>query len=217
MTTQDGRAREADGSTGTDGTDGTDGKAARTRARILAAAAHELAEHGYGGTSLRRVATAAGLKVGSLYFHFATKDDLVAATLADGVDGARDALVAALEAVPADATPAERLAAAVRGHLDALHASDDRAAAVVRMVETLPPELRSAHSAQERRFAQVWLDELVRGQRAGAVRSDVDVRVLRDLVVGALNSTSTRNPHAHADLDAVVATVVRLVGPVGLP
>lgn len=191
------------------------GKAARTRERILAAAAHELAGHGYGGASLRRIAEAAGLKVGSLYFHFPTKDDLVVAALADGVDSARAALLDAIAAVPADASPTQRLAATVAGHLDALHASDDRAAAVVRMVETLPPHLREQHSQHERRFARVWLDELERGRCDGVVRDDVDLRVLRDLVVGALNSTATRNPHGHPDLGAVVAAVVTLVAPVG--
>lgn len=190
-------------------------KAERTRRRILAVAAHELAQHGYGGASLRRIADAAGLKVGSLAFHFASKDELVAATLQDGVDSARAALVEAVAAVPAAASPQDRLRAAVRGHLTALHASDDRASAVVRMVETLPPHLRAAHADHERRFARVWLDVLSRGRDEGVVRDDVDLRVLRDLVVGALNSTSTSSPRAHPDLDAVVETVARLVAPPG--
>lgn len=192
---------------------GSETKATRTRRRILDVAAHEFAVHGYGGASLRRIADAAGLRVGSLAFHFRTKDDLVAATLADGVDSARAALVAAIAAVPADAAPAERLRAAIRGHLDALHASDDRAASVVRMVETLPPHLRAGHIVHERRFARVWREVLARGQADGVVRTDVDLRVLRDLVVGALNSTSTSNPSARRDLDAVTATVVTLLAP----
>lgn len=188
-------------------------KASRTRRRILDAAAHELAVHGYGGASLRRIAAEADLKIGSLAFHFPTKDDLVVAALADGVESARASLLDALATVPPDATPRERLRAAVDGHLAALHASDDRAAAVIRMVETLPSELRMLHADRERRFGRVWLDVLVRGQQDGSVRRDVNARVLRDIVVGALNSTSTANPAAHPDLAAVAETVVRLVEP----
>ncbi|GAB4010602.1 TetR/AcrR family transcriptional regulator [Nocardioides ultimimeridianus] len=190
----------------------TETKAARTRRRILEASAHEFAQHGYGGASLRRIADAAGLKVGSLAFHFPGKDDLVAATLQEGVDSARAALEAAIATVDEDALPTERLRAAVRGHLAALHASDDRAASVVRMVETLPPHLREAHVVHERRFAKVWLDVLDRGRRDGVVRDDVDLRVLRDLVVGALNSTSTSRS-THPDLAAVTETVVALLRP----
>jgi AcrR family transcriptional regulator len=188
-------------------------KAERTRRRILGAAAHEFALHGYGGASLRRIADAADLKVGSIAFHFATKDDLVAAVLREGVESARAALAAAVAAVPAEASPADRLRAAVRGHLVALHASDDRASSVVRMVETLPAHLRADHVQHERRFARVWLDVLARGQREGVVREDVDLRVLRDLVVGALNATSTTSPVASADHDAVIDTLLVLLGP----
>lgn len=188
-------------------------KAARTRRRILEASAHEFALHGYGGASLRRIADAADLKVGSLAFHFPSKDDLVAATLAEGVDSARAALEEAIAAVPDDTSPADHLRAAVRGHLAALHASDDRAAAVVRMVETLPPHLRAAHVEHERGFGRVWLSALERGREAGVVRGDVDLRVLRNLVVGALNSTSTTSPAAAPDLEAVTGALVVLLAP----
>lgn len=190
-----------------------DSKAARTRRRILEVSAAEFAEHGYGGASLRRIAAAAGLQVGSLYFHFPTKDELVAATLVDGVESARAALVHAIDSVPEGASPRDRLRAAISGHLEALHASDDRAAAVVRMVETLPPHLRAAHVPHERRFARVWQGVLESGRRAGVVRTDVDPRILRDLVIGALNSTSTNNPAAKKDLDAVTEALWTLVQP----
>lgn len=186
-------------------------KADRTRRRILAAAAHEFAEHGYGGASLRRIAAAADLQVGSLAFHFASKDELVAAVLKDGVDSAREALETSLAAVPADADPTTRLRTALVGHLEALHASDDRAASVVRMVETLPPDLRSAHVEHERRFAGVWLREIRRAQDSGAIRQDIDARALRDIIVGALNSTATARPTRHRDLDAMVDTLLSLV------
>lgn len=186
-------------------------KADRTRRRILAAAAHEFAQHGYGGASLRRIATAAELQVGSLSFHFASKDELVAAVLKDGVDSAREALETSLAAVPADADPTTRLRAALVGHLEALHASDDRAASVVRMVETLPPDLRAAHVEHERRFAGVWLREIRQGQDAGAIRADLDPRALRDVVIGALNSTATARQTRQRDLVAMVDTLLSLV------
>ena len=193
--------------------DDLESKAARTRRRILDASAHEFALYGYGGASLRRIAAAADLKVGSLYFHFKTKDELVAATLVDGVDWARTQLRAAIKAIPADASPQERIRLAVRGHLEALHASHDRAAAVVRMVDTLPAELRATHSEHERRFARVWLDFLREGQAAGTVRTDVNVRVLRDLVVGALNSTASVNPSALRTADLIAETWATLLAP----
>ncbi|WP_332772273.1 TetR/AcrR family transcriptional regulator [Phenylobacterium sp.] len=45
-----------------------------TRARILEAALELFAEHGYAGTSVRRLARAVGLRESSLYNHFAGKE-----------------------------------------------------------------------------------------------------------------------------------------------
>ena len=81
------------------------------------------------------------------------------------------------------------------------------------MVETLPAELRAAHNENERRFAGVWSEVLTRGQAEGVVRTDIPLRVLRDLVIGALNSTATRNPAAVTDPTDIAPAVVRLLAP----
>ncbi|WP_327069967.1 TetR/AcrR family transcriptional regulator [Kitasatospora sp. NBC_01250] len=48
----------------------------RTRGAVLVAAAEQFDRHGYGGTSLSRISTAADLSTGALTFHFPTKDAL---------------------------------------------------------------------------------------------------------------------------------------------
>jgi AcrR family transcriptional regulator len=55
-----------------------------TAGRILDAAEALFAERGYAGTSLRDVAERVGLRIPSLYNHFASKDALYAAVLARG-------------------------------------------------------------------------------------------------------------------------------------
>jgi TetR/AcrR family transcriptional regulator, cholesterol catabolism regulator len=187
-------------------------KAARTRQRIVEAAAHELARYGYGGTSLRQVAAAAQLQLGSLYFHFASKDDLVAETLREGVEFALTRVTDALAGLPSDASQAARLRTAITAHLAALHASHDRAASVVRMAGTLPPDLRQEQAAHERRYGQVWLNVLSEAQRDGAIDQELDVRVLRDILLGAMNSTLNTTPPADPDRnDRVVDTLLYLL------
>ena len=63
-----------------------------TRQRIVDAAVETFAEHGYGASSTRDIATRAGMTQGLLTYHFASKDDLWRAA-ADQVFGG---LVAAL-------------------------------------------------------------------------------------------------------------------------
>ena len=52
-----------------------------TRARLLAAAAAEFAEHGFQGARTARIAAAAGLSAGAMYNHFASKAELLAAVV----------------------------------------------------------------------------------------------------------------------------------------
>lgn len=56
-------------------------KARKTAASILEAAEQVMIDHGYHNFSMRRVATAAGVTVGNLQYHFATKDRLIEAML----------------------------------------------------------------------------------------------------------------------------------------
>jgi len=57
---------------------------AETRARILAATTAYIDEQGFHQTSLQRVAKAAGVTVGAVQHHFASKADLLAAVLEQG-------------------------------------------------------------------------------------------------------------------------------------
>lgn len=69
-------------------------KGERTAERILDTAEALFAERGYAGTTLRDVASAAGLRIPSLYNHFASKDALYAAVLERGIAPVIEALAA---------------------------------------------------------------------------------------------------------------------------
>ncbi|HUZ10161.1 MAG TPA: TetR/AcrR family transcriptional regulator [Acidimicrobiales bacterium] len=55
----------------------------RTIAKLLDAAVAEFGSHGYHGASMARIAKRAGTAHGTVYLHFADKDDLLAAAMAD--------------------------------------------------------------------------------------------------------------------------------------
>lgn len=65
-------------------------RAAETRQRILDAAAHIFAEHGYAAGTTNRIAERAGVSIGSLYQYFPNKDAVLRALMDAHVDaGAR--------------------------------------------------------------------------------------------------------------------------------
>src|SRR4051794_6980388 len=85
----------------------------RTKHRIRAVASELFFERGYSATSMRQIADGAGVRVGSVYNHFANKEDLLFRiayeTMEEMIDGA-------VEAVGDMADDASRLRAFIRFH-----------------------------------------------------------------------------------------------------
>ncbi|MBA3824412.1 MAG: TetR/AcrR family transcriptional regulator [Ktedonobacterales bacterium] len=86
----------------------TQRRKARTAQAIIEAAEQQFLEHGYAPTTLEAIAEAADVAVGSIYFHFAGKDDLYLAVMERAV-AQLDAYETA--ALAPELTPRERLIA----------------------------------------------------------------------------------------------------------
>ena len=68
---------------------------------MLDAALELFAEHGFDGTSLQQIADRLGVTKAAVYYHFRSKDDLLAALVEPAFDEL-DALLREVEALPAD-------------------------------------------------------------------------------------------------------------------
>ena len=90
------------------------------RARVLAEAAELFVAQGYAGTTLRQIASAAGIKAGSVYHHFDSKEDLFAAVLEEGIVVMVDAFEKTSASFDGSETVGDRLTAHVRAHLSAV-------------------------------------------------------------------------------------------------
>jgi AcrR family transcriptional regulator len=160
-----------------------------TRQRILDAAARVFRDKGYAGARLTDIAEAAGMQAGSLYYHFASREELVEEVLRAGVQQAYDYMRGAVEGLPPDASGIERLRAAVTAHLLAVVELGDYTSANIRIFGQIPEEIRKRHLRDQRKFG-AYLGKLLEAARdAGEIRSDLDLSVVRMLVFGALNWT----------------------------
>jgi TetR/AcrR family transcriptional regulator, cholesterol catabolism regulator len=153
--------------------------------QIMDIAARQFRLRGYAAVSMRDIATEAGMRTPSLYYHFAAKDDLVVAVMDRGIIVVRDAVQAALAALPADADQKTRLATAMRAHLHALHGLSDYTSANVRIFGQLPEKLRRANLPERRAYQAIWADLLEPTCRDAP--SVLPQRVA--FVIGALNAT----------------------------
>jgi AcrR family transcriptional regulator len=159
-------------------------KGARTQRRLLDAAASEVARKGLAGASINTIAAQAGLKSGSVFFHFATKAALIEEMLEEGLRVTLRHLDDALAVTQDDAEA--RLRAGIRAHTAAVHELPDYTAAVLNPAITGGPAFR----ALRKTYVQRWSRLVADAQQAGVIGTGADPRLVRDLLFGALNAVS---------------------------
>jgi len=159
-----------------------------SRRLILDTAARLLRSGGYHQTTLREVAEAVGIRKASLYYHFASKEEIVEAVANDGVRFVHDAVSQALEDT-ADAPPRKRLEAAVAVHLTALHGHGDYTSASIKAFSfgaiPAPESVRRVRRAYE----EVWRGLIAEMQAAGVLSPERSAETLRYFLLGALNGS----------------------------
>ena len=158
------------------------------RTRIMDEAANLFLRRGYEGTSLRLLADVVGMKAGSLYYHFASKDELLTTILERGIDVMHEAFDHA-ERTHGDAEPFARISAHVRAHLSALYENGPYTAAHVVTFRTAPDSVRASLVPSRDAYEARWTTLLHDLQRSGSVAGDLDVSVARLALFGAMNSS----------------------------
>ena len=159
-----------------------------SRRMILDRTARLLVEKGYSSTSLRDIANAEGMKAGSLYYHFDSKESLVEEILTEGVVLVQSSVQEALDAAP-DADPIDRLKIAMQLHLQALHDRSDYASAHIRCFAHVPQEIRRRLRGTRSSYEKVWDTLLEQVVEAGELAPDVDVQTLKYALFGMMNWT----------------------------
>lgn len=153
-------------------------------AQVLDAAAAQFAAKGFQAATIRDIVRTVGMLPGSLYCHFANKEELLAAVYAEGVRRICDAVRAAAERHD---DPWDRLEAACVAHLEALLDSGAYAKVVISVDPQSVPELASTLIALRDGYEQMFtalIDALPLPPRTprGAMRL---------MLLGALNWSPT--------------------------
>ncbi|HSD54556.1 MAG TPA: TetR/AcrR family transcriptional regulator [Burkholderiales bacterium] len=151
---------------------------------ILDEAARLFAAQGFHGTSVRDIVRAIDMLPGSLYYHFSTKEALLAAVYAEGVRRISEAVKAAIED---KREPWERLEAACVAHLEGLLDSGDYAQVVIRVRPADAPSVAGELVKRRDEYEQLFV-ALV---QALPLARGVDRRSVRLMLLGALNWSQT--------------------------
>jgi AcrR family transcriptional regulator len=157
----------------------------RRYGEIIDAAAAVFAEKGYHGSSTKDIADRLGIRQGSLYYYFESKESALEEVCQIGVEG----FVQGLEAILAsDLAPAEMLRAAIRNHLGPLEDRPNYVRVFQRERHELPPLRRRKISATAGHYEKLLQTIFERGVAAGAFRADLDCRLATLGLLGMCNA-----------------------------
>jgi TetR/AcrR family transcriptional regulator, cholesterol catabolism regulator len=145
---------------------------------ILERAADLFARQGVAATTVREIADAVGILSGSLYHHFASKDEIVDAIVGSFMDD----LVTRYDEVMATGTDARaRLRGLVIASL-ATVASHPHATEIYQKDARYLAEGKAPVAENARLIRRAWIGVLEEGVQAGVFRSDVPVTVIYPLL-----------------------------------
>ncbi len=184
----------------------------RTRERILDSAAYVLSRRGFAGTRLNDVAEHAELQAPAIYYYFKSREELIEEVMVVGARAIRAHVVEALEALPPDAQPIDRILTAVDAHLRYTLIISDYTLAATRNGGQLPEHLRERHDLARQEYGLVWRSLFVDALESGEIRSDLDVSAARMLTLGALNwAVEWWDPHGSGTVDTLVRTAQKML------
>lgn len=163
------------------------GDEANRRRALVRAAARLFREKGFDGTTVRDIAHAVGMRSGSPFYHFDSKQELLLAVMEEGLTAGLQATRAVLaQKLP----PRENFRALVRSHLGTIF---DEGADFIPVLlydwRALSAANRARIVALKDRYDAIWQDSIHELKRAGLLATDS--KLARLLILGSINYMAT--------------------------
>lgn len=183
------------------------------RQDLLRAAARLFRQQGFAATSTRDIATAAGMRSGSPFYHFENKEALLAAVMLEGMQRASSQQTDAMQAAARHGqalSARDCLRVLVRNHLEVLlGAESDFIPVMLYEWRSLSEPQRQAVNELRREYEAVWVPVLRalhdRGELSG------DTSLARLMLFGALNwAVQWFEPGRKATLDDLTEAALQL-------
>ncbi len=180
---------------------------ANRRDELVLAAARLFVDKGFAATTTRDIAEAVGMRSGSPFYHFRSKQELLKAAMLAGLDTGQRRLQAAIAGIH---DPERRLRVMIRTHLGSLLEGECQAPMLLYESRSLDPAARREVAQLTDSYQQVWqqtLDELASAGRLR--RSSPPVRLF---LFGLLNwSSQWYRPDGALSLDEIADAAADLL------
>ena len=160
---------------------------ANRRGDLVRAAARLFREKGYAATTTRDIADAVGMRSGSAFYHFANKQEVLAAVMEEGLT---NGLARTSEVMARELPIAEKFRAMLRTHLGILlETGNDFIPVMLHDWEQLGPDYKARLIATKDGYDAHWHRLIAELVRAGLLAGDA--KTARLSILGALNFSAT--------------------------
>jgi TetR/AcrR family transcriptional regulator, cholesterol catabolism regulator len=153
---------------------------------VLEAAAALFCEKGFSETTTREIAARLNIHQASLYYHISGKEELLYRISRLTLEAVERQVAEALQCT---GNGRDRLTALVRGHLRGLFENADRALASISEFRSLSPAHRRELIASRENYSGLLNRELASAVKAGILRRDIPLSILRLALLNFLNWT----------------------------
>src|SRR4029077_15395065 len=173
-----------DGGSGGKQRDRRDDLAMATLDDIVSAAAKVFRTKGYHAATVRDIAEEVGILKGSLYHHFASKEELLYLVVKEPIAQMYRAIA---EIAAADLTATEKLRRAISAHREAFDRHYPHLFVYLREREAVKRRFREMIGFSPKEYYRCWQQILREGVENGEFRSDFDIQVTSYGLLGMLN------------------------------
>lgn len=179
-----------------------------TRQAVYDEMVRSVYERGYHATSLRQVSRAVGIQMASIYYYFASKQDLLVEIMHRTMKDLTASVISAVDSARPD--PVERLEAAIASHIS-FHTNRRFEAFVVDSeLRSLDPGHRATITELRDRYEAIFAELLDEGRRAGSVSVDDVSLAVKALMAMCTEVSVWYRPDGRLSLAEIVKIYTRL-------
>jgi TetR/AcrR family fatty acid metabolism transcriptional regulator len=163
---------------------------AETKKQLILKVANEVfAEKGFNETTISQIAQKANIAEGSIYDYFNNKEDLLFSIPEDRMENFFSGLREHLEGIKGALSKLHKI---IWYHLHFYEKNQDYVLILLQNIR-LNPRFQSTRAYQLiREFAKLVVQIIEEGKKEKVIRSDVDSRLLRDAILGAIEHITIR-------------------------
>ncbi len=157
-----------------------------TSSRVISDGARLFREQGYAVSTTRELSARLGITKASLYYHIASKEDLLRLICLESLHRVTESVSAAVDA---QSDPLEKVRAVLRAHLESVLGDLDLHATMLQELRALTGAYRDEVQVARDAYEALVIRVIADAQEAGALRADLTVKELAFGLLSLLNWT----------------------------